>query len=133
MNNHQIHVINGAHISSSGQISLMKNSQFIRRNKDVHLQRSSFCSLLRPRALACIFPEDLCMAAGNHGLLDIHPVNEQLTDCPAIAISCDSADAHPLIDQQSAEVIFRSDCWSWFCIVPLQLRCIDACQPDPFA
>ena len=48
------------------------------------------------------------MATGNHGLLHIHPVNEQLTDCPAITTSCDPADAYPLIDQQSVEVIFAT-------------------------
>ena len=98
-----------------------------------HLQCSPFSFLLHPRALACVSPEDLCMATGNHGLLHIHPVNEQLTDCPAITTSCDPADVHPLIDQQSVEVIFRNHCWNWFCIVPLQLRGVDACQPDPFA
>ena len=34
----------------------------------------------RPRALAGVLPKDLRMAAGDHRLLNIHPVDEMLPD-----------------------------------------------------
>ena len=87
----------------------------------------------RPRALAGISPEDLGVAAGDHGLLDVRPVDEQLGHGPAISVSRNAANAHLLAHEHSVEVILRRHGWSWLGVLPLQLRGVDASQPDLFA
>ena len=54
---------------------------------------------LSPRALTGVFPEDFGVAACNHCLLNVGPINEQLSNGSAVAISFDPADAHLLIHQ----------------------------------
>ena len=93
--------------------------------------------LPRPRALAGEAPIDLRMAAGDHGLLNIHPVDEQLADGSAVSVGCDAAKADRPSDHHSAEVIAGGD----GCVdihhrpggAPPHFRGVDAGQPDLFA
>ena len=93
---------------------------------------SSFRYLAHPGALAGVRPIDRCMAAGDHGLLNIQPVDEQLTDGPAISVFGDSAKAQGLPGHHGPQVITGSPSPFRLSPFPSQLRSVDAGQPDPF-
>ena len=93
---------------------------------------SSFRYLAHPGALAGVRPIDRCMAAGDHGLLNIQPVDEQLTDGPAISVFGDSAKAQGLPGHHGPQVIASSSGPFRLNPLPSQLGCVDAGQPDPF-
>ena len=72
------------------------------------------------------------MAAGDHRLLHVHPVDEQLTDSPAIAVCGDPAKAdRPSFDHRP-QVIPSSLGAFRLSPLPPQLGSVDAGQPDPF-
>ena len=91
---------------------------------------SSFRYLAHPGALAGVRPIDRCMAAGDHGLLNIQPVDEQLTDGPAISVFGDSAKAQGLPGHHGPQVIASSSGPFRLNPLPSQLGCVDAGQPD---
>ena len=71
------------------------------------------------------------MAAGDHRLLNIHPVDEQLTDGSAIAIDGDPAKTdRPSFDHRP-QVIPGSLGAFRLSPLPPQLGSVDAGQPDP--
>ena len=71
------------------------------------------------------------MAAGDHRLLNIHPVDEQLTDGPAITVGGDPTKADSPSFDHSAEMITGSPCALRLSSLPSQFWCVDAGQPDP--
>ena len=73
------------------------------------------------------------MAAGDHRLLNIHPVDEQLTDGPAIAVGGDPAKADGLADHHGSKVIPGSLGPFRLSPFPSQFWRVDTGQPDPFA
>ena len=92
-----------------------------------------FRSPARPGALIGVFPKDLGMATGDHRLLNIHPVDEQLSDSPSITVGGDPAKADsPSFDHHPQVIAGR---FGTFRPSPLssQLRSVDAGQPDSFA
>ena len=72
------------------------------------------------------------MAAGDHHLLHVHPVDEQLTDGPAIAIDRYPAKADRPSDHHGSKVITGSLGAFRLSPFPPQLGSVDAGQPDPF-
>ena len=72
------------------------------------------------------------MAAGDHRLLHVHPVDEQLTDGPAIAVGGDPAKADRPSFDHGPKVIAGSS--GPFRLSPLALHFwgVDAGQPDLF-
>ena len=78
-------------------------------------------------------PEDLGVAAGDHGLLDVRPVDEQLGHGPAVSVSRNASNAHLLAHEHPVEVILRRHGWSWPGALPLQLGGVDAGQTNFFA
>ena len=72
------------------------------------------------------------MAAGDHRLLHVHPVDEQLSDGSAIAIDGDPAKADGLPDHHGPKVIASSSGPFWLSPLPPQLGSVDAGQPDLF-
>ena len=85
-----------------------------------------------PGALAGVLQKDLRMSAGDHRLLNIHPVDEQLTDGSAIAIDGDPAKADRPSDHHRSKVITGSSGPFRLSPLPFQLGSVDASQPDPF-
>ncbi len=72
------------------------------------------------------------MAAGDHGLLHVHPVYEQLTDSPGIAVGGDAPKTdRPSFDHRP-QVIPGSLGAFRLSTLPPQLGSVDAGQPDPF-
>ena len=72
------------------------------------------------------------MTAGDHRLLNIHPVDEQLTDGPAIAVGGDPPKADGLPDHHGSKVIPGSLGAFRLSTLPPQLGSVDAGQPDLF-
>ncbi len=72
------------------------------------------------------------MAAGDHRLLNIHPVDEKLTDSPAITVCGDPAKADRPSDHHGLKVITGSSGRFRLSPLPPQLGSVDAGQPDPF-
>ena len=85
----------------------------------------------RPWARTGVLPIDLRMAAGDHRLLNIHPVDEQLTDGPAIAIDRDPPKTDRPSDHHGPKVITGSSGRFRLSPLPSQFRSVDAGQPDP--
>ena len=79
-----------------------------------------------------MLPENLGVTAGDHGLLDVRPVDEKFHHGPAVSVGRDAANAHLLAHKHSVEMVLRCHGRSWLGALPLQLRGVDACQPDPF-
>ena len=77
-----------------------------------------------------VFPIDLSVAAVHHGLLYVHPVDIQLTDCSVIAVGRDAAHAELSSNTHSSQPIAPSPSSLWLCSLAFQLRSIDTGQPD---
>ena len=71
------------------------------------------------------------MAAGDHGLLNIPPIDEQLTDSSAVAIEHDSTKADRPSDNHSSKVIPGIPGPLRLSTLSSQLGGVDARQPDP--
>ena len=72
------------------------------------------------------------MAAGDHGLLDVHPVDKQLPDGPAVAVGGDPAKPDGLSDDHGPKVITGSSGPFRLRPLPFQFRRVDAGKPDLF-
>ena len=80
-----------------------------------------------------VLSEDRRMAAGDHCLLDIPPVDEQFGHSPAVAICRDPADDNGLIHQHPVQVVLRCHGWGRSGVLALQRGSVDAGQPDFFS
>jgi len=72
------------------------------------------------------------MAAGDHRLLHVHPVDEQLPDGSAIAVCSDPAKTDRPSFHHCPQVIPGSLGAFRLSPLPPQLGSVDAGQPDPF-
>ncbi len=72
------------------------------------------------------------MPASDHCLLHFHPVHEQLTDSPAIAVGGDATQADGPSNDHGLQII--TGCQRLFCLSTLtsQFWSLDAGRPDPF-
>ena len=71
------------------------------------------------------------MAAGDHRLLHVHPVDKELTHSPAITVAGDPAKADSPSFDYPAKVITGSSGPFWLSPLPSQFWSIYASQPDP--
>ena len=86
----------------------------------------------RPRALAGVLPKDLRMAAGDHRLLGIHSVHEQLPDGSTITVAGDPAKADRLADHHGLKVITGSPGPLRLSPIPSHFWGVDAGQTNLF-
>ena len=82
--------------------------------------------------MVCETPIDLGMVAGDHRLLDVHSVIEQLPDGPAEAIGGDPAKADRPSDDHRPQVITGSFGPFRLSSLPFQFWRVDASKPDSF-
>ena len=73
------------------------------------------------------------MAAGDHRLLDIRAIDEQLGHGSLVPIFRDPSDANGLAHQHAVEVVLRCHGGGWLGLAALSLRGVDAGQSDGFA
>ena len=82
--------------------------------------------------MAGVTPINIGLATGDHRLLHIRPIHEQLPDGPAIAVGGDPAKDDGPSDHHPAKVITGTPGPFWLSPRPIELGSVNAGQPDPF-
>ena len=73
------------------------------------------------------------MAISDKALLDIHPIDEELSDSPSIAVSGDPTNPNLSTFYKPAEMVMSCPSRDSFCSAAFELGSVDTGEPDPLS